>query len=137
MGSIAHFIRRAEASGLRNEIPNDSVFLTHGDGVCLILSERLPCDGLELGSVLLVFGEPSSPADHPPRLAFRHHVIGNCWDVCIETEDDIPSDLLEFAKQYFGLEDTDTAFSVSSDTLDTTFDIFLGRVMRPSLACAS
>jgi len=137
MGSIAHFIRRAEQHGLRNEIPNDSVFLAHGDGVCLILSERLPRDGLELGSALLVFGEPSSPADHPPRLALRHHVIGSCWDVRIETEEDIPSDLLDFAKQNFGLEDTDTFFTISSDVLESTFDLFLDRVMRSSLACAS
>jgi len=135
MGMIDLFIRRAEEAGLRNEVPNESLFLAQGEGVCLILSRGLPDEGDE-GHALLAFGEPNSPAEHPPRLALRHQLIGNTWGLAIESDDEVPAELTDFAKQNFCLEETDVVLDVT-DMLESAFDIFLARVMRPSLACAS
>jgi hypothetical protein len=138
MGKVAHLIRRAVEAGLRNEVPTECLFLTHGDGVCLILSDGVPIEGAE-GYVLLVFGEPSSPACRPPRVSLRRQLVGGSWEVCIESDDaNLPPELVAFAQRNFDISNTRESYLVDGDdAFEIVFDLFVARTLWSSLACAS
>lgn len=138
MGKIGPFIQRAKSAGLRSEVPEDSVFLVHGDGVCLIMSESL-LDERDDGFVMIAlsFGEPATPFEHPPRLALRFLPGLGRWELRIESEDDLPEDMDEYCRKFFchGARMMDVA---NDDLLSGIVDEFIGRVQPvEQLACAS
>ncbi|HVM90384.1 MAG TPA: hypothetical protein VMU11_00620 [Verrucomicrobiae bacterium] len=133
---IAPFIQQARAAGLRSQCPDDGVFLSEVDGVCLIISESVPdeCDG-GFALIALAFGEPPSPHIQPPRLAMRLQPHG--WELSIEADDLEPTpELLAFAEQFL-LKEVGTILFVSEDMLGNVFGLILDRVTNSSLAHAS